>query len=84
MKLAYGSVSDDSTEGMSLVVHLPNVNGDSYKTLYSQGGYTGYDLKATAFMSSHIDTTDVLEGVQLKLSNGTMTGTFKLYGLSKA
>ena len=84
MNLTAGTVSSTSSDGTSLVVHLPNVNGSSKKTIWSHAGFSPYNNKTTAFMAGQIDTTSVIDGVRLTLSNGTMTGTFKLYGLAKS
>ncbi len=84
IKLTGINVSSADADGVSMVVHIPNVHGDSKKTLWAQGGFGRQSDRCTVFTSAAIDSTSAIDGIRFKLSNGTMGGVFKLYGLAKS
>ena len=87
-----GCMSNNTGEGFSGVLYLPNVNGSEQKSCYSRStGIMPYNNKWSethacikSRASPSVVATNALTGIRFKLSNGTMTGTFKFYGLAKS
>ena len=87
-----GPMSNTAGQGWNAIIYLADVNGDQQKGLYCHSvgvnPYSGRGHVTHAMIktrsSPSVVATNAITGIRFKLSNGTITGTFKFYGLAKS
>jgi hypothetical protein len=81
-----GSLSNSSTQVGAYSVELFNVNGSQTKFVEAFGGfYAPSNYGCFGSRANFLNTaTGVVSGIQFSASSGTVTGTFRLYGIKKS
>jgi hypothetical protein len=81
-----GSLSNSSTQVGAYSVELFNVNGSQTKFVEAFGGfYAPSNYGCFGSRANFLNTaTGVVSGIQFSASSGTVTGTFRLYGIRKS
>ena len=79
-----GSGALDTTidNSLSMSIYLLGINNAANKAIYVEGGYSPYSNNGGG-MNGFAVSTSVIQGFRLFPSAGTLTGTFKLYGIAK-